>query len=101
MAFTNHAILVVTANGKQALAACDEQQFPPEMQGRTVPPMLPRPHFRPDSVLLPCAHVRAACETGGAIPRGADEPAECRTGFSMTYLSPEHALARGRGSHSV
>lgn len=79
-AFTNHAVRVVTANGRQALTARDKQSSHLRGMVSAIAAMFRR--SRPDRVsdetpLLPCAHARAArarapipAHIGGAISRG-------------------------------
>lgn len=96
MAFTNHAVQVVIANGRQALMAHNKRQFPPEMHGgrhrRAVPPKSPSPDLRNDSLRLCCVR------NGGATSQGCRRSQYSVPGLSLRF--PQVA-EEGRLKHRV
>lgn len=99
-AFTNHAIMVVIANRRQALAALDNN--PPEIlvrRSHTFPPKSPRLDLRSDSLR---AHkfMQLACLchawTSGAISQGRRRTSGAADRFQCNASLPE--VCTGSGS---
>lgn len=107
-AFTNHAVRVVTANGRQALTARDKQsshlrhKYPSPPRSADLAPTGSPTRLFPSPV-----RARSRRPRPRAYPRthrwrhlsgDADEPAERRTGSSAQASLPKRALARDRRS---